>query len=326
MYRKLGEGRLATGEPVQLGVVEAPDEDWVDRVCQFLVHKGGDWNYHIRQALVGPLDELVTHFYVATVEEQVVSHVMISGARGTAILGHVFTAPAWRQRGAYRQLMAAQMADLGRLGLQILTLGTGYDSHPYWIYQSFGFRPVASNSGLMKWLAMPDAEERYLAPSEADVRALRWDDWAALNLLSLRPVAADDALPRLPALGLKGQQSAEGPFLAFMRRFRRMSNAQGRVLQSASGAVAGWALLLPDARWFGDAWLLDVGLLPAFAPYRNALTADLPWPDAPVYSLTTANGSRAEWLQGLGFRHLSTLPRWLVREGQRQDLQMWVRG
>ncbi|HEY8744464.1 MAG TPA: hypothetical protein VIU62_15320, partial [Chloroflexota bacterium] len=198
MYRQIGNGRLNSGEDIALGVVEAPEPDWLDRIAPFLIHKGGDWNYHIRQALSEPLDSLESRFYVATVGEQVISQVMIVGARGCGILGHVFTAPVWRQRRAFGQLMAAQMEDTRRLGYQLLTLGTGFESHPYWIYHSFGFRSVAPSSGLMRWLASPEAEEGYLAPAATTVQPLRWDHWAGLNVLALRPVAPDEPLPRLP--------------------------------------------------------------------------------------------------------------------------------
>jgi predicted N-acetyltransferase YhbS len=325
MYRQLGSGRLSSGEDISLGVVEAPDPDWLDRIGPFLSHKGGDWNYHIRQALLEPLDDLASRFYVATVGDQVISQVMIVGARGCGILGHVYTAPAWRQRGAYRQLMAAQMDDVRRLGFQVLTLGTGFESHPYWIYHSFGFRSVASGSGIMRWLAVPEAEEHYLAPAVAVAEPLRWEHWAGLNLLAVRPVALDEPLPRLPTLGAKAQHSVEGSFVSFMRRYRSLANPQSRVLRSATGAVVGWCLLAPDPRWFGDAWLLDIGLLPAFAVHAAALVADLEWPAAPVYALTSPKGGRAAWLEQAGLHPLATLPGWLRLGDERQALSFWAR-
>lgn len=325
MYRELGQGRLSGGEPLEVGVVEAPDADWAARIGRFLAHKGGDWTYHIELALRQDLDALRTSFYVASVAGELISQVMISAARGAGILGHVFTAPAWRRRGAYRQLMAAQMADVARQGLQVLTLGTGYDSHPYWIYHSFGFRPVAPESGLMCWQAAPDAVDRYLAPAAAEARTLGWGDWPGFNLLALQPPSPDEPLPRLPALGLKGQQSAEGPFLTFMRRCRGLPEGQRRVLQSPSGAVVGWCLLAPDPRWFSDVWLLDLGLLPDFAARRAELTRDLAWPEAPVYAVHTPDGDRDAWLASLGLRPLATLPRWLLADGERRDVALRLR-
>lgn len=325
MYRPIGSGRLSSGEEITLGVVEAPDPEWRERIVPFLIHKGGDWNYHIRQALSEPLDDLESRFYVATVGEQVISQVMIVGARGCGILGHVYTAPVWRQRGAYRQLMAAQMEDIRRLGFHVLTLGTGFESTAYWIYHSFGFRSLAPGSGLMRWLAAPEAEERFLAPSATRVEPLRWEHWAGLNVLALRPVAPDESLPRLPTLGAKGQHSVEGSFVSFMRRHRALPNAPSRVLCNAAGAVVGWCLLAPDPRWFGDAWLLDIGLLPAFTGRAATLVANLEWPAAPVYALTTSGVERAGWLEQAGLRQLATLPDWLRLGEERRTLHFWVR-
>ena len=332
MYRQIGSGRLSSGEDIALGVVEAPEPAWLDRIAPFLIHKGGDWNYHVRQALAEPLDDLESRFYVATIGEEVISQVMIVGARGCGILGHVFTAPAWRQRRAFGQLMAAQMEDIRRLSYRVLTLGTGFDSHPYWIYHSFGFLSVAPGSGLMRWLAFPEAEERYLAPAAATVEPLRWQHWAGLNVLALRPLEAAEPLPRMLSLGVKGQQSVEGPFLRFMRHYLSLDNPQSRVLRSATGAVVGWCLLAPDPRWFGDVWLLDVGVHPAFAEQAAPLLANLEWPSAPVYALTTADTARDGWLELAGLHAQAALPGWLrLGEGAapcrygRADNRTWPR-
>lgn len=325
MYRQIGSGRLSSGEDIVLGVVEAPDPGWLDRIGPFLSHKGGDWNYHIRQALMEPLDALESRFYVATVGDQVVSQVMIVGARGCGILGHVYTAPAWRQRGAYGQLMAAQMEDIRRLGFRILTLGTGFDSHPYWIYHSFGFRSVAPDSGLMRWLASPAADDQYLAPAAAEVEPLRWEHWAGLNVLALCPVAPNEPLPRLSSLGAKGQHSVEGSFVGFMRRHRSLEQPQSRVLRSTTGAVVGWCLLAPDSRWSGDVWLLDLGLLAGFAEHRAALLANLEWPSAPVYALSTLGSERTGWLEQAGLHSQAMLPDWLRLGEERRTLQLWTR-
>ena len=325
MYRQIGSGRLSSGEDIVLGVVEAPDPAWLERIGPFLSHKGGDWNYHIRQALTEPLDALESRFYVATVGEQVISQVMIVGGRGCGILGHVYTAPAWRQRRAFGQLMAAQMADVRQLGFRVLTLGTGFESHPYWIYHSFGFRSVAPGSGLMRWLADPEAEEQYLAPASVEAAPLRWEHWAGLNVLALRPVETNEPLPRLPSLGAKGQHSIEGSFVGFMRRYRSLEHPQSRVLCSATGAVVGWRLLAPDPRWSGDVWLLDLGLLPSFAGNIATLLGQIEWPSAPVYALTTTDGERVTWLEKAGLRPQATLPRWLRLGEERRDLQLWAR-
>src|SRR5919108_4934663 len=181
MYRPLGAATLKTGERVELGVVLGPDPDWAERIAVLLSHKPGEYRYHIGEALRRPLDELETRFYIGHLDGRPITHVMIVGARRAGILGHVYTVPAWRQRGAYSALMAAQMADTAAAGYRILTLGTGHGSHPYWIYHHFGFRSIAPGSGAMRWLATPDTEAQYLRPAMAMARELRWCDCGPLN-------------------------------------------------------------------------------------------------------------------------------------------------
>src|SRR3954447_5955072 len=173
MYRHLGSAQLRTGEQMEIGVVECPDPSWGAQVKPLLGHKDRPTQEFFDAAFERRLDELDARFYLGTVGGFAVSNVMIVGARpGTAaagegsatgpgaagILGHVYTRPEHRQKGAYRHLMAAQMDDCRRLGYRALTLGTGFETHPYWIYHSFGFRSIDGTSGKMKWLADSEFE------------------------------------------------------------------------------------------------------------------------------------------------------------------------
>jgi GNAT superfamily N-acetyltransferase len=330
MYTRLGEATLKTDEQIELGVVLGPDADWAERINALLSHKPSEYRYHIGEALLRPLDELETRFYVGHLDGRPITHVMIVGARGAGILGHVYTVPEWRRRGAYQVLMEAQMRDTAAAGYRILTLGTGYDTPPYWIYYRFGFRSIAPGSGAMRWLATPDAEEQYLAPAPVLVRELRWSDWGALNVTAMHAPPPDDELPRSLVLQLKGQGNAEGSFAALRQRMERRPapppGIQARVLVSATGAVPGWAILAPDPRWFGDVWLLDLYALPAFWDRAGELVAGFTWPDAPVAAYSTnPAGPRARLLQSLGFVQGSVLPGWLHLGDTRRDVTMWVR-
>ncbi|MGH2367633.1 MAG: hypothetical protein ACRDI2_05490, partial [Chloroflexota bacterium] len=106
MYTHLGSVTLKTGEQMDLGVVQCPDPSWSPQVKRLLGHKGRDSLEHIEGALAGPLDALETRFYVGTIGGVAVTNVMIVGARGAGILGHVYTVPEHRQKGAYSHLMA----------------------------------------------------------------------------------------------------------------------------------------------------------------------------------------------------------------------------
>lgn len=331
MYRQLGEGRLHDGTPLELGVVEGPAPDWMDRLAPFLRHKGFDYNYHTEAALTGPLDGLQTLFYVGLVDDQPITQVTIMGARRAGILAHVYTDPAWRQRGAYRQLMAAQMADIAALGYKVLTLITGYDSVPYHIYHSFGFRSVSDGLGCMRWEATPGAAADYMTLAETTVRPTRWDDWPGHNLAAMEPIGAIDWLPRLPMLSMIRQGSVETPFLVFYRRLARWPEAQSLVLESATGAVVGWCHLAPNAATQSDAWLLDLNALPAYQERVGDLLAAVEWPAAPVLYATTArdgavrDGALSDVLTTHGFRRQATLPGVVEQAGEQRDVRLWLR-
>jgi len=147
MYEALGEAVLKSGQSMAIGVITAPDAEWRERIVPFLGHKQEPYASHIRRSHAGPLDGLETRYYIGHLEGRVITEVMIAGARGAGILGHVYTLPEERRKGAYQAVMAAQMADMPRQGFQLLALGTGFNSPPYWIYHSYGFRGIAPGRG-----------------------------------------------------------------------------------------------------------------------------------------------------------------------------------
>src|SRR6266511_2365019 len=147
MYTSLGAVTLKTGERMELGVVACPDPAHAAQIVSLLGHKGEPWQSHVEAAVREPLDGLQTLFYLGTLDGTAVTNVMIVGTRGAdqqaggcGILGHVYTVPEHRRKGAYSQLMAVQMEHTRRLGYRALTLGTDFETPPYWIYHSFGFR------------------------------------------------------------------------------------------------------------------------------------------------------------------------------------------
>ncbi len=326
MVTVLGQERLKSGEEMEIGVVETPDAEWLPRVVPFLGHKPPEYCRHIREALEGPLDALQTRFYLGLVEGKVITEMMTVGDGRVAILGHVFTLPEERRKGACALLMRHQMEHSRQVGYEALCLGTGYDTPPYWIYHSFGFRGVGPGNGCMTWLRETDTEARLYRERPASIRPLRWEDWGQIDLLILQPLHPGEELPRSPTFGIKTQSSAEGPFLELQLRRRREPAIQARALVTQDGIVVGWAFLAPDPRWFRDAWLADVRTHPAFHTQLPALLASLEFPDAPVYTMLTAPaGPRAAVFAESGFRRLAALPDWLVREGERETLHLWVR-
>jgi GNAT superfamily N-acetyltransferase len=327
MYTALGRERLKNGARMEIGVVRCPDPEWAPRVIPFLGHKRPETREHIRRALDGSLDDLQTLFYVGAVEDEIVTQVMIAGARGAGILGHVYTPPEWRRLGAYSHLMRYQMKDMERSGFQVLCLSTGFETPPYWIYHAHGFRSIGPGRGQMVWRASPDAEAALLSPAAARIRRLRWDDWAWFDLLAMQPVAPGEDLPRCAQLGLKDQGSLESAFVPFILQAEKDGRIQAQVLETDRGATAGFALLGPDRHWFGDTWVADVYVHPQHRRWEPELVASLSFHGrrCATYRVGGNNrGSECAWREA-GFHVAASLPEWIEVAGKRRDLEMWVR-
>ncbi len=327
VYTPLGAANLKTGQRLDMGVVTAPDADWRGQVAPFLGHKQDPYRAHIARALDGPLDRLETRFYVGTVDGRLVSQVMLVGSRGVGIIGHVHTLAEERRKGACAALFRALLPHAESAGYRVLCLGTGYDTPPYHIYRSFDFRGIAPGSGCMVREAAPGAQAALLAPGPASVRPLRWDDWAWLELLAFQPVTADEELPRGAVMGIRGQESAEGPFVAFQSRRRKEPEIQAVALETGAGATVGWAAVAPDPRWFGDVYALDFHVAPSFQGSLADLLDALALPEAPVVAyLTEPEGPRARLLAARGFQPAARLDDWLRVEDERRPLRVWRRG
>jgi GNAT superfamily N-acetyltransferase len=252
------------------------------------------------------------------------------GAARCGILGHVYTRPEHRRKGAYAHLMTVQMEHTRRLGYRLLTLGTGFETLPYWIYHRCGFRSIDGASGRMTWHAAPEAEGEWFRPGATRVRPMRWDDWAPLNLLAYQPATPDEELPRSMVFRLTGQGSLEGSFLrvrlplpAYRSPYTVEELRQGLeavrlaalTLESEHGAAVGWAVLRPDDLALGAGWLLDCYVHPAFRGAAGQLLAAVPWPAGQrvaAYS-SPPEGYRGAALRRAGFRQVAELPRWLER-------------
>src|SRR5207248_6496886 len=120
-----------------------------------LVHKGSGFEVHMRMALRGETDRLETRYYLGMLEGVPVANVMTVESDGVGILGHVFTRPEHRRKGICQAIMGRLMEDFRQRNGRVLLLGTGFESAPYWIYHSFGFRSL--KGGFMRYDA-PAAE------------------------------------------------------------------------------------------------------------------------------------------------------------------------
>ena len=321
MYTILGTVQIKSGQQMEIGVVRAPDAEWAERLAGFLSHKGPDWVPQVEMALTGSLDSMLSLFFIGLVEGQLACHTVVSGERRVGILGHVYTRPEDRRKGAIKILMEHVLAYCTSC-YDVLSLMTGFDTPPYWIYHSLGFRGVTPTSDEMLW--QPRETHLPFAPGSTAVRDLEWGDWAFLNLMSFQ-TDDDYEMPRSPLLGLKGLGHVEASFITLQMRRLADPSIQAKALVSGAGATVGWTLLAPDLHWFGDVLELDLCVHPNFIEDLVSLASSIELPHSKVVSyVTDPAGERARALLQLGFRQETTLKGFLQNDGAR-DLYVFAR-
>ena len=323
MVRELARVTLKSGEEMECLLVEEPEACWAADIQELLVHKREHVHWHIERAVAGPLDALETRFHLGVVDGQAAGNIMTVEHGGIGILGHVFTRPEQRRKGIASRIMAAQMADFRARGGRALTLGTGFDSPPYWIYHSHGFRSSAPGTGAMWYWRQPEqAEELWRAPVVGSA-APRWEHWPLLNLLCHQPHG--DRL-RHAARGVWGQRNFEGDFVPYKRALDAGDALPAaRVLENAAGLVVGWAGVEDDPVWRGRAALLDLFVHPAAWHAAADLLAALPLPPKPLFAYADHDSPKNDLLQSHGFTLQASWPDWLPAGGETYGINYWLR-
>ena len=325
MYNTFGEVELKTGERMEVGVVTAPDTPHAEEMKQFLGHKPGNYKWHIERCVTEVLDALETRFYVGKLNGAVITNIMTVEYQGVGILGHVFTLPQQRRKGAAKGVMAYQMEDFRQRSGSALYLGTGYNSHPYYIYQSFGFESVFPESGFMKYHVHEDFEERYFASAPAVPKSVEWHDWPKVTALS--GIVGWDTLRSLK-WGVYGPTNLEGGFLSFKHDLETEDTyADAKLLISSGGAIVGWATVSRDTRWQPATAVLDLFFHPNFADAVPALLSAVAFPDVKVQCYVDSGAEKkSEVLETAGFTCEGRFKDQFAYSGQPYDVLIFARG
>ena len=324
MYAKLGEAVLKTNERMEVGVITAPDEHHAEEVKRFLGHKGGNWEWHIERCVIEPLDALETRFYVGKVDGAVITNIMTVEHQGIGILGHVFTMPKQRRKGACKGVMAYQMEDFRQRKGRALYLGTGYNSHPYYIYHSFRFESVFPESGFMKYYVDEDFEEQYFASAPTQPKSVEWHDWPKVTALS--GIVGWDALRSLK-WGVYGPTNMEGGFLSFKHDLETADIYEdAKLLITSDGAIVGWATVSRDERWRPASAVLDLFFHPNFADDVPTLLSSVAFPDVKVQCYVDSSAEKkAAILEDAGFTCEGRLKSQFTYSGQDYDVLVFAR-
>jgi len=301
MYKQIAEIKLKSGQLMEVGVVITPDINYANELNQFLCHKPDHYKWHIKQCFEKSLDQLETRFYIGKLDGKIVSNIMTTEAGGVGILGHVFTLPSQRRKGACKAIMAHQMEDFLHRKGRLLYLGTGYDSAPYWIYHHFGFRSIYPESGFMKYNVHPDYEKQHFLLSKTSVKKVEWHDWS--NLTALTGIVEGVHL-RSTIYDIKGPTNFEGGFLRFKKKLETEPNRyKTLLLQSENGAVVAFANLKTRENKHGR---LDLFAHPNFWQQTPLLIAEMDLPSGAVLCHTGGKDQeRINILEKTGFKQES---------------------
>ncbi|HZP81132.1 MAG TPA: GNAT family N-acetyltransferase [Chthonomonadaceae bacterium] len=310
MHTTLATETLKTGETLRVECVLAPDAEREAQIRPFLGHKPPDYLGHIEAALAGACDDLETRFYIGLLADgQMVGNIMTVEANGVGILGHVNTREDQRRKGICQAIMRHQMEDFRQRGGHVLLLGTGYESPPYWIYHSFGFRDLPGGSpGTMRYSREeePDFDAQFFAPGSYRPVKAGWKHWPLVALLSSQPSPV--ALRSL-ALRAWGISMLEGPYTGFLTRWGQDPRAHAAVLESETGAVTACATCIPDPLWRG-VMLLDAFAHPNVGPEAlAALLKALPLPSGTTQCYADPRDTaKIAALEQTGFQRAAILP------------------
>ena len=313
MYQALGHVKLKTGEKVSAGVVLGPDLEWADRLEKLLHHKGDHWNWQNSRALRSNLG-IEPRFYLLHRAGTPFANILTSELAGVGILGHVWTNPQDRQKGACSSLMGLQTEDFRSRNGSALFLGTGFDSPAYHIYRRFGFRAVEPKSGFMEWYATSkeEFESAYYAPGETEIQPIGWAHWPSSSALY---VGNSPCVLRCAPLRLIGRCITEGPLLPLLREEEKRrsvrENPRAVVLcNKPAAAVVGLTVWDWHPLW-QDVCLVDIFCHPNYWDEAAALFRALELPQAERYvAYSDANCQhKSQLLSDEGFEQTVTLKR-----------------
>lgn len=322
MYYKLSDAKLKTGENLEIGVVIAPDINHRDGILKVLNHKGEPWLSHVDKALNGEIKELETRFYVGKLNGNIVGNIMTVEYNHTGILGHVFVVPEQRRKHICSLIMEQQMEDFKHRG-GILLLGTGYNTHPYWIYHSFGFRSIIEESGFMRFSTEEDFESKHFRVGKVKPVDVSWKHWPLMNVLT--SVYGFEALRSL-TFNIYGIANFEGGFLHFMKRLEN-ENIKAKVLESEYGAVVGCITLDNDHKWTHKTYIIDMFMHNNFINHYIDLLSSLELPNGKIQCYIDENSpkEKIDALKQFGFEIEATLKNQFIWKDKWYDVSIYSR-
>ncbi len=318
--RNLGEAKLKNGETLGIGVVEAPDDEYREVVLDLLSHKRDAWQWHIGHGFDGKTGDLRNLFYIGFIKGEAVSNITVWQYGSTGDLGHVYTKEEHRRKGICNATMRAQMDDFREQGGRFCVLGTGFDSHPYHIYRSFGFESLQPESGAMFYQRDEEFWNDFLKVGDTIGRPIKWEDWSDVCALMACPTADWYRCRRARVFGPTCFE------FSLLNDFESLHHekTQVRVLEGPGGIV-GYATLAPDPEWKGNTFLLDLTVHPQFAEFTPRVLDGFEWPNAKVTAWLQGSSPTVDAMRHAGFNEEGRLTNMFAQGSAPQDIVILTR-
>ena len=263
----------------------------------------------MRLALDAGLPPLTMNFFEGLIGDTIVGNITVveSLDRPVGILQHVYTNPEHRRKGICDHLMKALTDDFRARGGRAMYLGTGYNTPPYHIYESFGFRG-RGETGKMNWFVEDGFLAEYFAPGATSVRDTCWSDWPLLEALH---AIMDGWYLRSFTMEQYGHSDYEGPYPAMREAMEEGAIGAVKELVKEDGAIVGHAYLARWSKWPGAPWLLEFFIHPDFYADGEKLLRAVPLPDdLKVCAIAdSAAPERMQILEACGFAREGVLKR-----------------
>ena len=321
--------RLKDGREMTLLSVASPAPSDTEQMRDLLGHKGEPWVWQIRQCLDGLTPGLDTFFYIARVDEILVGNVTVFRNGDIACIAHVYTDPNYRRLGIARVLLDAATDAFADTHGRLIVLGTGYDSMPWHLYESCGFRgtcPEQRYGGMARFFT-DDSWQTFQNGPVGDIRPAAWRHFMGMQVLFGAPGDIQLRSLLLPSIG---PRLVEGQFILLQWRLSQGEAIAAHVIEGPGATVLGCAVLGRHPFWGERARrnVLDLYALPsAYAAVPQLIAAITREHDEPLecwcdiradalIALLKDSGFRqeAELRSALQFGHASGDVALLIRE------------
>jgi GNAT superfamily N-acetyltransferase len=248
MMKVLSSEILSDGRRIEVLRIQEPDEVFRDKLVSLLGHKGEPWVWQMQEGLSGRTGGLENIYYAGRFEDRLIGNITIWRNVDIGCLAHVFTVPEMRKLGVARILLGAALDDFKGAGGRALVLTTGFESMPWRLYASFGFkgsRPEDSYGGMVKFFADTNWGNLFRGPAQKVSRA-EWRHFIGTQFLTGSP---GPEVVRSLVFPVLGAEFVEGQYISFMRRRQHGEPVEARVLEGPGACVLGCALVGPHPHW-----------------------------------------------------------------------------